>query len=361
MDKDSKKDILMIMKLASELDLRNAAYVNKVNMLAESKGVLQTKYGKIFLERINQGITETTTCMFCNSLKPDNGIICNRCMNTIKNNLNPGEHKASAKQEEQKRIYCRTCGKEVSSAESICNYCHKRADEGYEYCACCGNKVPLPKFSKKNKKWILIIVGIFIIIGMLSEMIESNTDDRANLDNSLQASSELESNQVQGSYSDRDIVDMNFVRNQITPEQILERYQEVWDLLAEKNGDIGFVGIEYEFDNSVGSNVDCHIKIGNNAIDYGHILITANEEGYVESMMISTNEDASILSEMVHATTGLSSEEARQLTKELLTAAQKRKEEPDIYENFCHEGIYYKIYSLDEIYLFMDSSPIADE
>lgn len=127
-----RKDLTIILKLDSQIDYSQKMIVEKYYKDIMAKGLFTTPLGQRYMRRLEQiinGEASYSKCLFCNSQTQGNTVICPACMDKFK--------KPSV-------VYCRSCGNKINSDDMICPVCGKNKEEGYKYCAHCGNAVPMP-------------------------------------------------------------------------------------------------------------------------------------------------------------------------------------------------------------------------
>lgn len=148
-DKDLlRKELAIILKLDAQIDYSQKAIVERYYKDITGKGLLTTPFGKRYMKRLGQiigGDSVNSKCAFCDSRTQGDTLICPVCM---------------AKLRKPSAVYCRSCGNKMNAGVMTCPVCGKNKDEGYQYCAHCGNEIPMPNIETitnnvKNKSRVL--------------------------------------------------------------------------------------------------------------------------------------------------------------------------------------------------------------
>lgn len=142
-EENAKRDIATIIKLSNQFDYSNKKADKQILKMIEQKDILKSAYGHRYIHRLEDIINGgkfDDICIICEANTATNQVVCDKCMTNSLHKMNKGKPR-----------FCRWCGASMYENDKECPVCNKSADDGYEYCACCGNKVPLPPAKKESK------------------------------------------------------------------------------------------------------------------------------------------------------------------------------------------------------------------
>lgn len=157
-----KTDVVLMLQLSSKYDLKDLATAKKVQAYVSKQERMQSSFGKIYKNRLNEIVNEQCSsdqlCLLCKKEKSEDGIICSECMDKYsggklrvfsqKEISNTKLRNAYTETSPETKVFCRSCGAELHG--SVCEKCGAKRGEGYDFCSCCGNKVPIPDINTSN-------------------------------------------------------------------------------------------------------------------------------------------------------------------------------------------------------------------
>lgn len=192
-----KKDIAKIIRISSEYDMKKPENAGKIIDYSLMNNLMSSEIGHDYINRlteISNGNASEDTCIFCKTKKSADGVICSECFDKFSSGKVKmyEDNKAESENDSDDigkglKVFCQECGEELHS--NICSKCKTKRGEGYNYCGCCGNKVPLPEIVKTeksnnsiakgrkkiNKKIVVAaVIGVLVLIALATGILLIN-------------------------------------------------------------------------------------------------------------------------------------------------------------------------------------------
>lgn len=164
-----KRDIANIIRISSKYDMRKPENVDRIIDYSLRNNLMGSSVGQEYINRLNEisnGSLSNKKCIFCKANESADGVVCNECfdkfsagklkifgeneIDEIAKEANSKNTSADPSLENGLKVFCQECGEELHS--NVCAKCNTKRGEGYNYCGCCGNKVPLPEIKQKPRK-----------------------------------------------------------------------------------------------------------------------------------------------------------------------------------------------------------------